>query len=146
MPSDERQLSGFNVGLVAGDDALRAALRFLLQVSCFLALKVNPNHCVIVDCSVRDMPGRRLCERILRSQTALPVVAVSAWPEDLRIPRTDDPFIRVIRKPFDSQMLIETVRKAIRAGGTRPATQGDLPEMLDSEVDPGVDAGVDAGH
>lgn len=128
VPTHQQELAGFKVALVVPHEALRSALRFLLLASGFhvreyrsageyLTAPGNPHHCVIVDCRLRDMPVRRLCERIVGEEKALPVVAVTDSPEKFQ--PCHGPLVRVVRKPFVGQVLIDTIHEAINSSTAR---------------------------
>ena len=135
VPTHQQDLAGFNVGLVVPHEALRSALRFLLLASGFhvreyrsageyLSAPVNPHHCVIVDCRLRDMPARRLCERIVGDEKALPVVALTDSPEEFQPCREANPLVRIVGKPFVGQVLIDSVNEAISSSAAgRPSVE-----------------------
>lgn len=143
MHDTRQDLSGLNIGLIAHDDALRAAVKMLLLVSGFhvreyrsareyIGLHANPNHCIIVDCSLPDMAGHRLCDHILGAETVLPVVAVTASPEDLKLPREAGRSFQIVRKPFDGQVLIDAIHEAVNAAGRDYPREPEPPKIMDA--------------
>lgn len=111
------------VALVASDEALRASVRMLLTVSGMevheyrtaqqlLADGPASYACLIVDCRLSGMSGRRLCMEIIRHHCEIPIVVLAACPECLDFVKASRPSIRVVRKPFAGDLLIDTVTKS----------------------------------
>lgn len=126
MTNTDQNTGALRVALVASDDALRSSVRLLLTVSGMkvdeyrtarqlLAARPASYACLVVDCRLSDMHGRRLCSEVIRLAHAVPVVVLSASPGVFDFATVARPNVRVVGKPFPGELLIETVSQA--AGG-----------------------------
>lgn len=123
----EQQVPRLKVALVASDTALRASVRLLLTVSGmavrefrtardFLSDSSGPYACVVADWRLADMPACRLCRELDRRDPGLPVVVLAASPEALDVAGLDRKGIRVVDKPFNGDLLVETIAASVEHG------------------------------
>lgn len=108
------------VDLVVADVALRSSLRMLLSVSgmevrehrtarAYLATRPATRGCLVVDIQLADMRDRRFCIELVELSRHIPVVVLTSAPEDFELARCMSPNIRVIGKPFTSELLVDAV-------------------------------------
>lgn len=108
------------VDLVAGDNALRSSIRMLLSVSgmevheyrtarAYLTARPAPPGCLVADWRPADMPGRRFCVELNELSRRIPVVVLTSSPEEFELAGSGYPNIRIIRKPFASQILVNAI-------------------------------------
>lgn len=110
------------VALVAGDDALRSSIKFLLSVvamqtreyrsiQAYLADEHNNVcGCLVVDSPTRDAAVRGAFLDLLQRDDRSPVIAMTTAPETLAVAAAGRPHFRVVGKPFESEHLIGTIR------------------------------------
>ena len=131
------EFDSFNVALIVADDALRSAMRMLLSVSGlsvteyrtvteYLVSPVNTRHCLVMDCQFPDMSRRRLSEEILKLDKSMPIVVVTAYPEDFDCVRALRGNMHIVPKPFAGNHLVDTVTHAARAAFSAEHLEGDL--------------------
>lgn len=115
------------VALIASDTALRSSVQLLLTVFGmavaefrnareFLSDSSGPYACVVTDWQLSDMPGVRLCRQLGRREPGLPVVVLAASPEALDFAGLDRTGLRVVGKPFNGDLLIETIESSLEHG------------------------------
>lgn len=111
------------IALIVSDAALRSSIRLLLTASGlnvdefrtgrgFLAAPPSPYACIVIDCQLSDMPGRRLCSEIIRRSEMLPVIVLATIPETFTYSPPTHPNLRIIGKPFDTDLLVAAIREA----------------------------------
>ena len=89
---------GYNV---IGVNSGRAALRMVNS---------QPISLITLDLSLPDLDGNEILAQLARAGSTIPVLVVSANPEKLKF----SPLVkRVLRKPFDLEQLLRTVRYLI---------------------------------
>jgi FixJ family two-component response regulator len=124
--------SGPSIALVDDEQAVRSALRRLLQavgltvrtfVDCrsFLAdLDEQRPDCLILDLHMAGMSGMELLEAMRARERMPPTIVITAHDE----PETRERCLRAgalayLRKPLDSQVLLDSIDQALRAGTPR---------------------------
>lgn len=123
VPETRQEPGVLMVALVASDAALRSSVRLLLAVSGmevheyrtaeeFLATESRPFACLVIDCRLAGMPGQRLCLEAGRRDRHLPVVVLAACPAEFEFAKRLRPDIRVVGKPFQGDLLINTIEEA----------------------------------
>jgi FixJ family two-component response regulator len=137
--------AGSAVDLVVSDDALRSSVRLLLGVSgmdvrehrtarSYLATAPEPFRCLVVDCRLADMPGRRLCMQAVRHNEGAPIVVLTTSPEDFELAGLARPNLRIVRKPFNGDLLIDTIKEVTVTregdGEAFPVQQDNRPAAL----------------
>lgn len=119
--------TSLRVALIASDAALRSSIRLLLTVSGihvdeyrsgreFLTAAPTPYACLVIDCRLPDMTGRRLCAETVGRSGMLPTIVLTASPETFSFTPPVHPNLRVIAKPFDTSHLVDAIRKAAADG------------------------------
>jgi len=114
--------NSLRIALIVSDAALRSSIRLLLTVSGmnvdefrtgreFLAAQPLPCACIVIDCQLSDMPGRHLCAEVIRRSEMLPVIVLAAAPETFTFSPPKHPNLRVIAKPFDTDLLVAAIRE-----------------------------------
>jgi CheY-like chemotaxis protein len=111
--------------VVDDEEPVRGALRVLLRGSGFAvttcssgpealeAMERGKPACVLTDYHMPGMDGRELIDAIRRTHPDVPVVLMTGRDESSQIERLQN--VHVIAKPFDSKVLLETLRAAIAA-------------------------------
>jgi len=115
------------VAIVDDDEAVRAALDNLLQslglevaafasAEAFLASPARRSAaCLIADMQMPGMSGLDLQDHLRAAGSPLPVILMTAFPENhVRRRATDCGALGFFAKPFESRALIECIEKALR--------------------------------
>jgi two-component system, LuxR family, response regulator FixJ len=117
--------------LVVDDDAaVRAALKFALEVDGFLvrvydsaaALLADGSlpvrACLVIDYRMPDIDGLELVERLRARQVALPAILISGRVNNqLRLRAERLGVIRVLEKPLSDAALVESIHLAFAPAG-----------------------------
>lgn len=115
------------VDLVAADDALRSSVRMLLSVSgmtvrehrttrAYLATRPATRGRLVADCLVADLCDRHFWIELAELSRHIPVVVLTSAPEDFELAGAMSPTLRVIGKPFTSELLLDAVVAFAGAG------------------------------
>lgn len=123
--SPPRSGSGPTVLVVEDEDALRAAIRRLLQNEGYNVLEAHNGAAalqllsgpgadavalVLTDLRMPVMDGRQLAAALARAQPSLPIVFMSGFTAQLMDLRLVSPHLAFLAKPFRNADLIATVR------------------------------------
>ncbi len=119
------------VAIVAGDPDLRSSIAMLLTVSGmeargyrsakeFMTARFEPHHCVVVSCPVPDVPDRHLCAALMLPTLPVPIILLTDFPDAFEFPAIDGATIRVLRRPFRGDVLLDTIKVL-----TGPASHDD---------------------
>jgi len=114
---------------VVDDDAdVRDSMRMLLEVAGFTVRSFSsakhfladgdPKHgCLIADIRMPDMSGLELQEEVTRRQIALPVIIITGHGDvPLAVQAMKAGAIDFLEKPFDDEMILASVRRAMEIG------------------------------
>lgn len=114
------------VAVVDDDRSIRTALSSLLRsagydvalfdtAEAFLAANAaGAPACLITDIQMPGMGGLALIERIAATAPDLPVIVITAFPEDaLRRRALDAGAIAFLGKPFDANLLLATIERGL---------------------------------
>src|SRR6476660_440753 len=125
-----RQGSGKMVAVVDDDDSFRAALQRLLRSGGFRVrsfasaedfLKSGQQHetgCLITDIRMPGMSGLDLQAKLNADHCLIPTIFVTAHgDEDMRLQAMRGGAVKFMVKPFDGEILLESVRAAFEAEG-----------------------------
>lgn len=115
--------------LVVDDEAgVRAAIRAILEEAGYrvtdhasaeelLADRIQSNSCVIADVRMQKMDGLELQEEITRRGLELPVIIVTGRADvPLAVRAMKSGAIDFLEKPFDADVLLASVRRALQIG------------------------------
>jgi CheY-like chemotaxis protein len=124
--------AGPTVLVVEDEDALRAAIRRLLQNQGYTVLEaqngavalqlldrvdVGPIALVLTDLRMPVMDGRQLAAALARRHPSLPIVFMSGFTAQLMDLRLVSPHLVFLAKPFSNEDLLATLRGQLRADG-----------------------------
>lgn len=86
--------------------------------------------CLIADIRMPDMDGLELQEELVKRGSGLPVIVVTGHGDvPLAVRAMKAGAVDFIEKPYDDELLLESVRRALDMGGMRPKSP---------EVDPAI--------
>jgi len=123
------------IAIVDDDDVFRAALENLVRslgwgVQAFASAEaylqsslVNQTNCLIADMQMPKMNGLELHERLSTSGVDIPVIFITAYPEEaVRARALNAGAVCFLHKPLDLQgrRLAECVEKALKSRGMHP--------------------------
>jgi len=128
---------GYPLIAVVDDDAsVRESLPDLLHEFGFTALvfasaeefldsdHAEKSDCLLLDITMSGMSGMDLQRELLRRRHTVPIIFMTAHGEEsLRRRMLERGAVEYLFKPFSDTALLDAIRAALRAGGTRP---GDL--------------------
>lgn len=115
------------ISVVDDDGAVRDSIRLLLESANFavkshasarefLAEK-NSGACVIADIRMPEMDGLELQQEIARSGSGLPVIIITGHGDvPLAVRAMKAGAVDFIEKPFDDELLLASVRRAVELG------------------------------
>lgn len=128
--------------LVDDDDAIRDAVGFLLEsdghqvqtfaspIDLLAALESTRAGCVITDVRMPEMGGLEVVQRIRASGSQVPVVVITGHADvSLAVEAMRSGAADFIEKPFDDEVLLQAVRRAVQR--SEPAIQ---PPEADREA------------
>ncbi|MEX1152426.1 response regulator FixJ [Parvibaculum sp.] len=120
---------GETVFVVDDDDAVRESLRALLEAAAFHvddfgsaaafldAYKPSRPGCLVADIRMPDMDGLGLQEELVRRRIELPVVVITGHGDvPLAVRAMKAGAVDFIEKPFDDQLLLDSVERALESG------------------------------
>ena len=83
--------------------------------------------CLVLDVHLGELSGFELHERLLASGSRVPVLFITALDDAATRERARQAgAVDYLRKPFDDDMLLGAIRRAVRCG--EPATDGPQPD------------------
>lgn len=124
------------VAIVAGDPDLRSSIEMLLTVSGmetrayrtakeFTTARFQPHHCVVASCPVPDVPDNLLCAALAMRTLPLPIILLTDFTDAFDFPGIDGETIRILRRPFRSDILLDTIKALTgAASGDGPGRSG----------------------
>ena len=117
------------ISIIDDDDSMRCAMKSLvtslgLRVHTFRSAeeflqspRVNDTSCLITDVQMPGLSGVELQNLLLAQARHSPIILVTAFPEErMRNRAIEAGALGFLSKPFESQMLIKLIEKAITTG------------------------------
>lgn len=120
--------AGSPICIVDDDEGARSSLRMLLEAAdffvreyatgnAFLADDVFGAACLVADIHMPEMDGLTLQREVVRRRNDLPIVMVSGYGEvDMAVRAMKAGAVDFIEKPFESEALLASIRRAIAIG------------------------------
>ena len=142
MPSEQPHSQKVVVHVIDDDEAIRQSLAFLLQaakievvthVSATVFLQALPRtdlSCIITDVRMPGMSGVELLRRLKELDVGAPVIVITGHGdvplavEAMKIGAAD-----FLEKPFDDEVLLASVRSAMRVGDAQSKRRGERSEV-----------------
>jgi len=130
------------VFIVDDDPAVRDSIHALLRSAGYAARKFGSAQeflaegqvtggCLIADIRMPDMSGLELHEEIVRRKIVLPVIIITGHGDiTLAVQAMKSGAIDFIEKPFDAEILLASVQRAVAVGRT---TRNEAVEVADAE-------------
>ena len=119
------------VSIIDDDESVRAATQCLvrslgLKTRTFASAEefllspyVTETACVIADVQMAKMSGLELQSRLRACGNDLPMIFITAFPDErLKLRALEDGAVCFLSKPFDGQVLIDCLSKALTPAGT----------------------------
>ena len=119
------------VSIIDDDESVRTATQCLvrslgLKTRTFASAEefllspyVTETSCVIADVQMAKMSGLELQSRLRACGNDLPMIFITAFPDErLKVRALEDGAVCFLSKPFDGQVLIDCLSKALTATGT----------------------------
>ncbi|MFZ2020015.1 MAG: response regulator [Methyloceanibacter sp.] len=119
------------VSIIDDDESVRAATQCLvrslgLKTRTFASAEefllspyVTETSCVIADVQMAKMSGLELQSRLRACGNDLPMIFITAFPDErLKLRALEDGAVCFLSKPFDGQVLIDCLSKALTPAGT----------------------------
>jgi FixJ family two-component response regulator len=127
---EDRQLRDVPIiSIIDDDDSMRCAMKSLvtslgLRVHTFRSAeeflhspRVDDTSCLITDLQMPDLSGIELQSLLVAQARHMPIILVTAFPEKrMRNRAMQAGALGFLSKPFESQMLIKLIEKAIATG------------------------------
>lgn len=114
------------VAIVDDDESVRASLRGLMKKAGFPALAFESaeeflnsderehTECLIADIRMPGMSGLELQSRLIKDHRRIPIIFITAQgDEDLRMQALRAGAVDFLTKPFDNEVLLESLRIAM---------------------------------
>jgi two-component system response regulator FixJ len=133
--------------IIVDDDAdVRDSLRALLEAAdfgvvdfdsakAFLAAPAPRAGCMIVDIRMPDMDGLALQEELVKRDVGIPVIVVTGHGDvPLAVRAMKAGAVDFIEKPYDDELLLDSVRRALAAGRElrKPRVDPAIAELVAS--------------
>ena len=119
------------VSIIDDDESVRTATQCLvrslgLKTRTFASAEefllspyVTETSCVIADVQMAKISGLELQSRLRACGNDLPMIFITAFPDErLKVRALEDGAVCFLSKPFDGQVLIDCLSKALTAAGT----------------------------
>ena len=125
------------VHLIDDDEAMRTSLSFLLDsaglsnaayasAEAFLDCVESAEGCVITDIRMPGMSGMELVSFLKSRGAHLPVVVITGHGDvPLAVEAMKNGVVDFLEKPFDDDVLLDAIRRALMATRSGPETPGD---------------------
>jgi len=117
------------ISIIDDDDSMRCAMKSLvmslgLRVHTFRSAeeflqspRLDDTSCLITDLQMPGLSGVELQSLLLAQARHMPIILVTAFPEErMRNRAIEAGALGFLSKPFESQMLIKLIEKAIATG------------------------------
>jgi len=127
--------------IIDDDDAVRDALGFLLSTAdvphagyasadAFLEVAGRSHGCVITDVRMPGMDGLQLVKRLMEIGVSLPVIVMTGHGDvPLAVEAMKAGVVDFFEKPFDDELILQAVRRAMAVSG-----QGEARETEKAEI------------
>jgi two-component system response regulator FixJ len=134
-------VSDLKVHIVDDDEAVRGALGFLMSTAdvphetyaspaAFLDVARQARGCVVTDLRMPGMDGLQLVRRLKDIGVILPVIVMTGHGDvPLAVEAMKEGVIDFLEKPFDNQLILDAVRRAMDVSG-----QGEAREVEKAET------------
>jgi FixJ family two-component response regulator len=116
------------ISIIDDDESLREGTKSLVRSLGYAATTFSSaieylrsdsiwrSSCVITDLHMPGMTGAELQERLIADGIDTPIILMTAYPDDrIRSRALNAGAIGFLRKPFDDEMLIECLTRALRS-------------------------------
>jgi FixJ family two-component response regulator len=123
---DQKLRTGPTISIVDDDESMRCAVKSLVtalgfDVCTFASAeeflrspRLNDTDCLITDLQMPGLSGIELQKSLLAQHRHIPIIFMTAFPEErMRTRALDAGALGFLSKPFESQMLITLIDKAI---------------------------------
>lgn len=128
------------VAIIAGDPDMRSSIAMLLTVSGmeargyrtakeFMTARFQPHHCVVVSCPLPDIPDRHLCAALMRRTLPVPIILLTDFPDAFEFPAIDGATIQVLRRPFQGDVLLCTIKTLTGAASDDDSGRPGAPDQ-----------------
>ena len=129
--------------IIDDDDAARDALAFMLSTAdvpvetyasapAFLAVAKDAAGCVVTDVRMPEMDGLELVNRLKQIGVALPVIVMTGHGDvPLAVEAMKAGVIDFIEKPFDDELMLSAIHRAMALGGEDAARQSERAQVLE---------------
>ena len=127
--------------IIDDDDAARDALAFMLSASDvpietyasaieFLKVAKDVSGCVVTDVRMPEMDGLELVHRLKQDGVALPVIVMTGHGDvPLAVEAMKSGVVDFIEKPFDDELMLSAIRRAMQVGGEDAARQSERAQI-----------------
>lgn len=134
-------MSELKAHIIDDDDAVRDALGFLLSTAnvphasyasaaAFLEVADRSHGCVITDVRMPGMDGLQLVKRLKERGVSLPVIAMTGHGDvPLAVEAMKAGVVDFIEKPFDDEVIVSAVRRAMAVSGQSEAREAEKAEI-----------------
>jgi two-component system, LuxR family, response regulator FixJ len=134
-------LSDLKAHIIDDDEAVRDALGFLLSTEdvphkgyatadAFLEVAISARGCVVTDVRMPGMDGLQLVRRLKEMGVTLPVIVMTGHGDvPLAVEAMKEGVADFFEKPFDDELILEAVRRAMAESG-----QGEAREIEKAEI------------
>jgi len=133
--------------IIDDDDAARDALAFMLSAADvpietyasaidFLKVAKDVAGCVVTDVRMPEMDGLELVQRLKQTGVLIPVIVMTGHGDvPLAVEAMKSGVVDFIEKPFDDELMLSAIRRAMQVGGedaARLSERAQIQERLDS--------------
>jgi FixJ family two-component response regulator len=99
-------------------DTFASGQAFIDLVEAMPSLRVD---CIVLDVQMPGLNGLQVQERLTRIGNAFPIIFITAHDEvNVRDQALAAGAVAFVRKPFDDELLIKTLRQALKGGAGQP--------------------------
>ena len=121
------------IGIVDDDEAVRQSISSLVRSAgyesvmfatglAFLdALETRSIDCAIIDFHMPELSGLELQRRLREMNRPIPIILVTARPDEVRERAYEYGFVTVLGKPFRDEALLAAIRVALDPAGQENA-------------------------
>ena len=134
-------MSDLKAHIIDDDEAVRDALGFLLSTAdvpyesyatagAFLDVVRSARGCVVTDVRMPGMDGLQLVRRLKEMGVSLPVIVMTGHGDvPLAVEAMKEGVVDFFEKPFDDELILEAVRRAMAQSGQGEAHQNEKAEI-----------------
>jgi two-component system response regulator FixJ len=136
-------MTSSTVIVIDDHDSVRTSVRVLLELSDFrvkdypsassyLSDPQRGGDCLVVDLRMPEMTGLELHEELVRRQIAIPVIVITGHGDvPLAVTAMRAGVFDFIEKPFDEDVLLTSVRRAVAAGRDHRSKDAEKKAAID---------------